>query len=266
MHKRRHTGARRVSLRKKRKFELGRQPANTKMGERRVHLVRVRGGGVKFRALRLDTGNWSWATEACTRKARIISVVYNATSNELVRTNTLVKGAIVEIDAAPFKAWYLKYYGVHLGKQKKETEKEPAATTTKASEKAQEKPQEKAQQGKTKGGATGKKVTKEKPATTEKPKEAGKASTTGKTTEKAIVPVQHKLEEPNRKSSCVRSKLNKRNKTRQLESHLVERFNTGRLYARITSRPGQVGRCDGYILEGEELAFYLRKLSMKKKK
>jgi small subunit ribosomal protein S8e len=124
------------------------------MGDRRVHLVRVRGGGVKFRALRLDTGNWSWATEACTRKARIISVVYNATSNELVRTNTLVKGAIVEIDAAPFKAWYLKYYGVHLGKQKKETEKEPAATTTKASEKAQEKPQEKAQQGKTKGGAT----------------------------------------------------------------------------------------------------------------
>jgi len=261
MHKRRHTGARRVSLRKKRKFELGRQPANTKMGERRVHLVRVRGGGVKFRALRLDTGNWSWATEACTRKARIISVVYNATSNELVRTNTLVKGAIVEIDAAPFKAWYLKYYGVHLGKQKKEGEKEPVKGTEK--EKVQEKPSTPATSAK-KGKA--KATTEDKSKVTTKGGDKTKTTTEKATGASAPASALHKLEEPNRKSATVRNKLNKRNKTRQLEPHLVERYNTGRLYARITSRPGQVGRCDGYILEGEELAFYLRKLSMKKKK
>ena len=34
----------------------------------------------------------------------------------------------------------------------------------------------------------------------------------------------------------------------------------------ISSRPGQSGRCDGYILEGPELAFYKRKLDIKKKK
>lgn len=119
MHKRRHTGARRVSIRSKRKFELGRQPANTKVGERKVHEVRVRGGNKKFRALKLDSGNWNWPGEATTRKARIMTVVYNATSNELVRTNTLVKGAIVQIDSTPFKTWYNKYYGVPLGKQKK---------------------------------------------------------------------------------------------------------------------------------------------------
>ena len=34
----------------------------------------------------------------------------------------------------------------------------------------------------------------------------------------------------------------------------------GRLYACISSRPGQCGRADGYILEGKELDFYLRKL------
>ena len=28
----------------------------------------------------------------------------------------------------------------------------------------------------------------------------------------------------------------------------------------ISSRPGQSGRCDGYVLEGEELNFYLKKL------
>ena len=42
------------------------------------------------------------------------------------------------------------------------------------------------------------------------------------------------------------------------ESALERQFEAGRLYALISSRPGQSGRCDGYILEGEELAFYQR--------
>eukprot|EP01126_Amoeba_proteus_P041747 TRINITY_DN44_c0_g1_i1.p1 TRINITY_DN44_c0_g1~~TRINITY_DN44_c0_g1_i1.p1 ORF type:complete len:290 (+),score=75.16 TRINITY_DN44_c0_g1_i1:118-987(+) len=267
-HKRRHTGARRVPIRKKRKFELGRQPANTKLGERKVHEVRVRGGNKKFRALKLDTGNWSWPSEACTRKARILTVVYNATSNELVRTNTLVKGAIVQIDCTPFKAWYLKYYGVHLGKVKKD---EPQKTTEKPAkgaevssgkkgkkqESVKEEPQKTAPVAKDESGKKGKK--KESHGKKEKTEEKG----TQKTEEKG--------EKTDDKSQVVitASQLKKqaeRNKTRQLETHLADQFNTGRLYARITSRPGQVGRCDGYVLEGEELAFYLRKLNLKKKK
>lgn len=53
------------------------------------------------------------------RKARIHSVVYNGANNEFVRTNTLVKGGIVQIDAAPFRLWYESFYGVALGKAKK---------------------------------------------------------------------------------------------------------------------------------------------------
>ena len=34
----------------------------------------------------------------------------------------------------------------------------------------------------------------------------------------------------------------------------------------VSSRPGQSGRCDGYILEGKELEFYQRKLRSKKAK
>jgi len=34
---------------------------------------------------------------------------------------------------------------------------------------------------------------------------------------------------------------------------LEAQFGAGRLYARISSRPGQSGRADGYILEGKEL-------------
>ena len=50
-------------LRKKRKFELGRPAANTKIGERRIHNVRTRGGNIKFRAMRLDHGNFAWGSE-----------------------------------------------------------------------------------------------------------------------------------------------------------------------------------------------------------
>merc|ERR1712226_1611623 len=97
-HKRRATGGRRPNTCKKRKFELGRPPANTKLGAQRIHTVRVRGGNKKYRALRLDQGNFSWGSEACARKTRIIDVVYNASNNELVRTKTLVKNAIIVID------------------------------------------------------------------------------------------------------------------------------------------------------------------------
>jgi ribosomal protein S8E len=57
-----------------------------------------------------------------------------------------------------------------------------------------------------------------------------------------------------------------RNKSRFLEASLADQFEKGRLYARITSRPGQCGHADGYILEGEELSFYMKKILTKKKK
>eukprot|EP01130_Rhizamoeba_saxonica_P003265 TRINITY_DN1395_c0_g1_i1.p1 TRINITY_DN1395_c0_g1~~TRINITY_DN1395_c0_g1_i1.p1 ORF type:complete len:202 (+),score=41.63 TRINITY_DN1395_c0_g1_i1:96-701(+) len=193
IHKKRKTGGRRTRIRMKRKFEMGRQPSNTRIGEKRIHLVRTRGGNQKFRALRLDTGNFTWASEGYTKSTRIIEVVYNATSNELVRTNTLVKGAIVVIDSTPYKQWYAQHYGVTLGK-------------------------------------------------------------TG-----AVV-------EDSEASRSVQRKLKKRQSTRTLDESIEHQFKSGRLYARISSRPGQCGRADGYILEGEELAFYLRKLDVKKKK
>merc|ERR1712106_1251647 len=61
---------------------------------------------------------FSWATEACARKVRIIDVVYNASNNELVRTKTLVKGAIVTIDSTPFRQWYEAHYAKARGRKK----------------------------------------------------------------------------------------------------------------------------------------------------
>ncbi|KAM7452722.1 hypothetical protein BLSTO_06539, partial [Blastocystis sp. subtype 1] len=113
-HKRRLTGGKVVINIKKRKFEMGRQPAMTKLGPKRIYLVRCRGGNLKHRAIRLDTGSFSWAGEAFSAKTKILNIVYNASNNELVRTNTIVKGCIVSIDAAPFKAWFEKHYACKI--------------------------------------------------------------------------------------------------------------------------------------------------------
>lgn len=192
-HKRSATGAKRAQFRKKRKFELGRQSANTKIGAKRIHTVRVRGGNKKFRALRIETGNFSWASEGVSKKTRIVGVAYHPSNNELVRTNTLTKAAIVQIDATPFKQWYESHYGQPLGKKKGQPVEEVVALTKSA-----------------------------------KKKWASRA---------ASAKVEHTID---------------------------TQFGAGRLYAAISSRPGQSGRCDGYILEGEELAFYLRRLTAKK--
>ena len=44
---------------------MGRQPAMTKLGAKRIYLVRCRGGNIKHRAIRLDTGSFSWTEVIC---------------------------------------------------------------------------------------------------------------------------------------------------------------------------------------------------------
>ena len=61
--------------RKRRTFELGRLSANIKLGTKRIHIVRTRGGNTQYRALRLNHGNPAWASENETIKARLIGVV-----------------------------------------------------------------------------------------------------------------------------------------------------------------------------------------------
>jgi small subunit ribosomal protein S8e len=196
-HKRRATGGRKANLKKKRLYESGRPGANTKLGAMRIHNLRTRGGNKKFRALRLDTGNFSWGSEVITRKSRIIDVVYNSSNNELVRTKTLVKNAIIQIDANPFKEWYESHYGVKVGIKKAQ-------------------------------------------------KKAGVSDQSD---------AKH--------SKHVTRKLADRQKGRTLDPALDEVFATGRLFVCVSSRPGQSGRCDGYVLEGSELAFYLKQLKKK---
>ncbi|XP_047138308.1 small ribosomal subunit protein eS8 [Hydra vulgaris] len=42
--------------------------------------------------------------------------------------------------------------------------------------------------------------------------------------------------------------------------HIKELFESGKLYAKVTTKPGQVGLCDGYIVEGLELDNLVNKI------
>lgn len=172
-----------------RAFEKGRQPANTRIGTKRIHIVRTRGGNQKFRALRLESGNFSWGSEGIARKVRVIVVAYHPSNNELVRTNTLTRSAVVQIDATPFRQWYEAHYGQTLGRRRQAKGEAEEVKKSKSVEK----------------------------------KQAARFAARGK-----------------------------------IDTALEKQFEAGRLYAVISSRPGQSGRVDGYILEGDELAFYQR--------
>uniref|UniRef100_A0A673TJS9 40S ribosomal protein S8 n=1 Tax=Suricata suricatta TaxID=37032 RepID=A0A673TJS9_SURSU len=117
-HKRPKTGGKRKPYHKKWKYELGCPAADTKIGPCCIHIVRVRGGNKKYRALRLEGGNFSWGSDCYTRKIRIIDAVYNAFNNELVRTKTSVKNCIMLTDRKPYQQWYGSHYALPLGRKK----------------------------------------------------------------------------------------------------------------------------------------------------
>ena len=125
-----------------------------------------------------------------------------------VRTQTLVKGAIVQVDAAPFKAWYSAHYGAEVGVKKRAAAGADAAA-----------------------------------------KDAGASAAPAA-----------------KKSNHAARKIKTRSAGRKLDPALDDQMANGRLYAAIASRPGQCGRCDGYILEGKELEFYVKKMQRKKSK
>lgn len=121
----------------------------------------------------------------CARKANA-----QPANNELVRTNTLTKSAVIQIDATPFRQWYEAHYGASLGRRRQ--------------------------------------------------------AKTGETAEEKKI------------SKSVEKKHALRLKAGKVDAVLERQFEAGRLYAVISSRPGQSGRADGYVLEGDELAFYQR--------
>ena len=135
-------------------------------------------------------------------KSKIINVVYNASNNEYIRTNTLTKSTIVRIDASPFKKFLAKrYFG----------EEDPNYEVGFDWESEED----------------------------------------------------YKTKRDDSSTKRRELKYLKRRAQTRIESKIQEQINKGHIYACISSRPGQSGRADGYILEGKELDFYVKKIERK---
>lgn len=81
----------------------------------------------------------------------------------------------------------------------------------------------------------------------------------------AETPISNAVVAPETKQShSLKNKVAGLQKSVAIDPKVVEQFQTGKVLAAISSRPGQSGRVDGYILEGAELDFYQRKLALKK--
>ena len=94
--KRKVSGGRYHHTRTKKKFELARFPANTKIDDKvRVRTIRILGGNIKTSILTTKEINVS-DKKGKTQKTELVTVVENAANPNLVRRNIITKGAVVE--------------------------------------------------------------------------------------------------------------------------------------------------------------------------
>jgi len=92
------SGGRIILARKKRKRELGREPAFTKVGEDREKkkIIRTYGGNRKVRLIEALYANVFENGKG--KKVKIISVIQNPANRQYVRRDIITKGAIIETE------------------------------------------------------------------------------------------------------------------------------------------------------------------------
>ncbi|WP_407414844.1 30S ribosomal protein S8e [Methanobrevibacter sp.] len=90
------SGARNVANRGKRKSELGRDPAETRVDEKRLRKIRTRGGNEKLRLATANKINLTDVKSGKTQVTDILGVIENNANPNYVRRNIITKGAVVE--------------------------------------------------------------------------------------------------------------------------------------------------------------------------
>ena len=91
---RKRTGGRLKHFKNKKRHQLGREPAETTVGEPRFRIIDSRGNGTKTRVLSTNVANVSVDGE--TVEAEITNVVDNPANINYIRRNIITKGAIID--------------------------------------------------------------------------------------------------------------------------------------------------------------------------
>lgn len=97
------TGARAKANRNKRKMEFGRDPAETKIGDRKIKKIRTKGGKEKIRLTNEQKINVVDIKNNQMQVADILSVVENQANSHFVRRNIITKGAVVDTSVGKVK-------------------------------------------------------------------------------------------------------------------------------------------------------------------
>lgn len=96
--RRKVTGSRYIDQRKKKFFELGRDPTMSKLGPEKKKVLRITAGAKKNVLLSADVANLLDPKTKKTVKAKIINVIENPANRHFVRRNILTKGTIIETE------------------------------------------------------------------------------------------------------------------------------------------------------------------------
>ena len=96
--RRKPTGGRLRPIRKKRRFEIGRELQIATLGTGTVKTYRVRGGNRKLRILTTQTINVFDPATKRMQSAKVVTVRENPANPNYVQRNIITKGAILETD------------------------------------------------------------------------------------------------------------------------------------------------------------------------
>ena len=96
--KRKPSGGRLRPLRKKKKFEIGREQQYAFLGPQKVKLYRVRGANQKVRILNAEWANVTDPKTRKTKKVKIVTVKENPSNPHFVTRNIVTRSAVVETE------------------------------------------------------------------------------------------------------------------------------------------------------------------------
>ena len=101
--KRKQTGSLYRDYRKKKKHELGRLPALTRLEKKRAVNIRTRGNNRKVRLLSIDTANLVDPKTKKHEQVKIKTILENPANRHFVRRNIITKGCVVETEKGKAK-------------------------------------------------------------------------------------------------------------------------------------------------------------------
>ena len=96
--KRKISGSRYRSYRKKRLFELGNLPRLTKLGERKIKTIHTKFGKMKRVLLDVNVANVYDPKTKKYSKSKIITIVENKANRHFVRRNIMNKGTVIKTE------------------------------------------------------------------------------------------------------------------------------------------------------------------------